>query len=694
MQYFSPDEQQFLRSLARKVVAQIAPKELALFDELVEEYFRNPTALLPAHRDLDEPLAWGLSDVIMATTRLTLLMGSAALPYIQQPDRSQPQPTGVVPSPPTIRQVLRDQRQREELRHLVYQTGRNLRMTPDKVAQVAEELIRALEDAEAEHCGPSRVINAWIEAEPSQQPLYQEQVYQLSFNVDLPRMDARATADRIEELTAALPPDQDYVDLIVILEADASIFSILSENPQPLRVPRRGASDTIAFTIQPHRAGRHTITALVALHNQIFQRMEIILEIDSSGPYRAQLHVQTSGRPLEQALQQPASPHSMSLIIMTCLRGYQFLLLFDSWYRVPVTINISQAEIMKLVQEARADLHTYILNKVGGADERIYQREDTFIPLAIHEQALQDLVQIGRNLYKKLFYAGRSEEVRALGNLLRREMRTKQFHIDIVTVDNAFIFPWAWLYLGEDHEPIDPEAFWGFKHLIACKPGLNESIGLEVDSELSAEPLHLGFVYNAGAGARPERQRMAQRQRQIFQQLPNVTLSDYIDRQTLLNLLNDPNAAPHILYFYCHDVTRNTSDPAALYQSELALTDGSVTIRDLDRLSDDRFKQAPLVFLNACGSARLKPHGSEGLVPYMIKRGARGVLGTEIEIPIYFSAEFGQELLRRLIMGTATLGEIILQLRREFLFERHNLLGLLYTAYCNSDLRVRERRRA
>jgi hypothetical protein len=78
----------------------------------------------------------------------------------------------------------------------------------------------------------------------------------------------------------------------------------------------------------------------------------------------------------------------------------------------------------------------------------------------------------------------------------------------------------------------------------------------------------------------------------------------------------------------------------------------------------------------------------------MIKRGARGVLGTEIEIPIYFSAEFGQELLRRLIMGTATLGEIILQLRREFLFERHNLLGLLYTAYCNSDLRVRERRRA
>jgi hypothetical protein len=694
MQHFSPDEQRFLRGIAHKVVAQIAPKELPLFDELVEEFFRNPTALLPAYHNLDDPLAWGLSDIIMAATRVTLLMGGTALTYIQQSDRPHPHNTGAAPPPTTIRQVLRDQHQRDELRQLVYQTGRTLHMTSDKVMQVADELIRALEDSAAEHRGPQRVINAWLDADAPDQPLHQEQVYQLNFNVDLPRTDALAMAERIEELTAALPPDQDYVDLIIILEADASIFSILTENPQPLRVPRRGPSDTIAFTIQPHRAGRHTITALVALHNQIFQRMEITLEIHSSEPYRTQMHVQTSGRPLEQELQQPASPHSMSLVIMSCLRGYQFLLLFDSWYRAPVTINISQAEITTLVQEARTDLHKYILNKVGGADERIYQCEDTFIPLAIHEQALQDLVQIGRNLYKKLFYAGRSEEVRALGNLLRREMRTKQFHIDIVTVDNAFIFPWAWLYLGEDHEPIDPEAFWGFKHLIACKPGLNESIELELDSELSAEPLHLGFVYNAGSGARPERQRMAQRQRQLFQQLPNVTLSDYVDRQTLLNLLNDPNAAPHILYFYCHDVTRNTSDPAALYQSELALTDGAVTIRDLDRLSDDRFRQAPLVFLNACGSARLKPYGSEGLVPYMIKRGARGVLGTEIEIPIYFSAEFGQELLRRLIMGTATLGEIILQLRREFLFERHNLLGLLYTAYCNSDLRVRERRRA
>lgn len=692
MQHFSPDEQRFLRSIARLVVARIAPKELPLFEELVEEFFQNPAFPTAGHWDIDEPLASGLSDFIKADTKVTLAMGSTALSYMQQPGSSNPHTTGVVPSPPVISQMLRDQHQREALRQLVYQTGQALHMPLDQAAHIAETLIRVLEEVETELGGPQRVINAWIADQPPQVPLQLEQTYQLSFNVDLPRLDALATAGQVDDLTAMLPPDQRYVDLIVFLDADNAAVSILGPNPQTLRVPRTGPSTTTNFAIRPHQSGRHTISALVALHNQIFQRMELALEVGSAVPASPQMTVRTSGQPLAQALQQPAHPHSMSLVIMTCPRGYQLLLLFDNWYRQPVTIDITESEITALVRTAREDLHERILNKVVG-QERVYQREDTTIPPEVHAQALQDLAEIGRYLYKKLFYSGRSEEVRALGNLLRREMRSRQFHVDVVAIDNAFIFPWAWLYLGEQHEVVDPEAFWGFKHLIACKPGVNDSVTLQLDLELSAAPLQLGYVYNAGAGARPERQQMARRQRQVFQQLPNVALSDYIDCRALLSLLDDPDAPPHILYFYCHNVTRNTSDPAALYQSELALTDGAVTINDLDRLSDDRLRQAPLVFLNACGSARLKPHGSDGLVTYMIKRGARGVLGTEVEIPVYFSAEFGQELLARLITERATLGEIILQLRREFLFERHNLLGLLYTAYCSNDLRVKKRHR-
>jgi len=101
--------------------------------------------------------------------------------------------------------------------------------------------------------------------------------------------------------------------------------------------------------------------------------------------------------------------------------------------------------------------------------------------------------------------------------------------------------------------------------------------------------------------------------------------------------------------------------------------------------------QAPLVFLNACQGAEVSPYLYDGLVPYFVARGARGVIGAEVDAPIYFAAVFAQAFLQRFAEGGQSLGEVLLGLRREYLANKQNVLGLIYALYGSGDLVIVQR---
>lgn len=57
--------------------------------------------------------------------------------------------------------------------------------------------------------------------------------------------------------------------------------------------------------------------------------------------------------------------------------------------------------------------------------------------------------------------------------------------------------------------------------------------------------------------------------------------------------------------------------------------------------------------------------------------------------PALFAAEFAKEFLKRFIAGGKPLGELLLEMRREYLEQKNNISGLVYALYSSGDVVVR-----
>jgi len=130
------------------------------------------------------------------------------------------------------------------------------------------------------------------------------------------------------------------------------------------------------------------------------------------------------------------------------------------------------------------------------------------------------------------------------------------------------------------------------------------------------------------------------------------------------------------------------TDPGGPNASSLVL-DAPLTLGDLslDAPTNIQLAGNPLVFINACESGKMSPTFYDGFVPYFMAKGARGVVGTECETPAMFAAVWAHRFFERFLDGEA-LGDAFLNLRREFLEEHGNPLGLMYAVHCDGDTQI------
>ena len=142
------------------------------------------------------------------------------------------------------------------------------------------------------------------------------------------------------------------------------------------------------------------------------------------------------------------------------------------------------------------------------------------------------------------------------------------------------------------------------------------------------------------------------------------------------------------MYFFCH--AQAASPPI---DSWIKLSDNiQLTVREMERQAPARvnkppFPGRPLIFINACESAQLSSSFFTGFVPYFLAKGARGVIGTECDIPTVFASEWAARFFDAFLEGMP-LGEALLKLRRDFFKYHKNILGLVYAAHCDSDVRI------
>jgi hypothetical protein len=156
-----------------------------------------------------------------------------------------------------------------------------------------------------------------------------------------------------------------------------------------------------------------------------------------------------------------------------------------------------------------------------------------------------------------------------------------------------------------------------------------------------------------------------------------------------------------IQHFACHC----DSDPNSSLNSRLGFSYGrDVTIaklkeflryraREADPTGQERSRAArPLVFLNACTSAQVRPGAVTSFPHFFLDPdagcGDRGVIGTEAHVPDYFAAPFSERFYRYLLSGKK-LGEAIYRAKWDLLRGADNPLGILYTVYADPNMSVR-----
>jgi hypothetical protein len=295
------------------------------------------------------------------------------------------------------------------------------------------------------------------------------------------------------------------------------------------------------------------------------------------------------------------------------------------------------------------------------------------------------------------FAPGNGADAQEIGNLLRQRSRATKLNVAIVA--ERFAFPWALLY-DRDYDPdhVEPDGFWGFKHVIEYTPEFHAEDAVHFAPEISVDSsLELGFVLNTTIDDELKRKgfqgQVIQPQREFFSSLDGVTVTEYPNSGDFYKLLRNTNPKTQFIYFYCHAESALPGATGGVDASKVILSDGPVTLKDMKRnaplsRTTERFDNCPLVFLNACESAELSPHLYDGMVPYLIAKGARGVIGTEVNTPALFAAEFAQEFLKRFLAGGQPIGELLLQMRREYRDKKNNVMGLVYALHTGAAVVV------
>lgn len=111
--------------------------------------------------------------------------------------------------------------------------------------------------------------------------------------------------------------------------------------------------------------------------------------------------------------------------------------------------------------------------------------------------------------------------------------------------------------------------------------------------------------------------------------------------------------------------------------------------KDLSRLgrtSPVREYELPLVFLNACGSARMGADSAFSFPRLFLDNGNRGFIGTEIEMPDSVASAFSRNFYERFLNWGMPLGRAMLETRRHLLYAYGNPLGIAYVSYADPEL--------
>ncbi|SAL68161.1 CHAT domain protein [Caballeronia udeis] len=524
-----------------------------------------------------------------------------------------------------------------------------------------------------------RWINADFEGIDPAEPLVKGNWYTLAFDIDTVRkISAQATALAEEGVFAP-----GVNEVVLTVQVDTQDFDLSGRTSQ-MRLPRVGKAHTKArFDVSPLKDGPCTMKATILKDGNFIQQMDLSFNIGQPRPEQPD-EVPSRGRAFGSA--GLLESRDLGLLIKPSDGGYDCTV----WGAVAASAHlpITPAYLDDAIRVARSQLMQVVMQRDGAgnypfqSDEPI-SKESTAL-------ALRTMSFAGALLLQRLFYApGAGLDSKAVGDVLRRLAGERTSRLKLQIIAESLPVPWGLLYVGDVSDPtkLDWDNFLGMRHVIEQIPLQNPM--RVTDRRISTHPvLAVSVNLNDDIDAQMDCDFVKQ-QRAYWCPTERIKVISRSTSQELVAALNDVNNTDQILYFYGHAGSNGLTDPGGPGRSSLALTNSAVTLDELTLTAPATVQLGgnPLVFINACESAEMSPMFYDGFAPYFMSKGARGVIGTECKTPAYFAMLWAQQFFDIFLKGEP-LGTAFLDLRRKFLLEQGNPLGLLYAVHCNADTTV------
>ena len=138
---------QLITDLSKQMVTQVAPEELDLFDELIEEYFDDPSPPDLSESDDDDALGFGLNGVVVAITPAAAAAASSVIGYIVSEVLKAAQEESAAVLVSKVRKLFNSKDESESLTTEQLRQVRRLALSQAKVFGMETSQARSMADA-------------------------------------------------------------------------------------------------------------------------------------------------------------------------------------------------------------------------------------------------------------------------------------------------------------------------------------------------------------------------------------------------------------------------------------------------------------------------------------------------------------------------------------------------------------------
>lgn len=555
----------------------------------------------------------------------------------------------------------------------------------------------------------ARYVNSWFSGHPSPtQPLIFGREYELGIEVG-PQLLVGTFTTGNPEFSA--PPFGNQESLEITVGIISNDFKVLDKTAKRMRLPedRTQKSGPVTFKVQPIKNNQDvSIHVFFYYQNNLFEESRIGARVQVLKESKDEQKT-AYFPPLPKFRAPVQGPRDLNLQITELNNSYRLVLFYDfgpdDFEILWCTIPVNRDKVIDLLKGVRDDLLKAVniegtttkgKGKVfyDGEPPETPQKEErlpNLLPIedSTYTEVLKTLARAGRRLFVNLFDSGGGSREAAqaashFGQALRDLSSRRALKIQVLSDD--FFIPWNLLFDGDHRGPVSATDFWGFKHVIEEIPSSSRDQPIAASIEVGQDALPIAMNLNRMGSLRVLTDPQTKR---VKQWAPAVAVIERSTEDQVLDALRGKTSQGRLEYFFCHAGVEGNSE-LHFDQSYLGLTSSGngLTLEDIKFATvNRRFESQPVVFLNACESAKMDGRFYDGFVPRLLTMGACAVIGSDCDIPSLFGAHFGIRFLEGFLKA-GTVGDVLLTVRKTFLQNYHNPLGLIYRVFGNADVKL------